>query len=168
MLKRRGRPRYPDTEAIEYGGYVFTRRPGKKYFECNKWDKERKRQWTDSLHRAIWRNTYGEIPDRHDIHHKDEDYNNNAIENLECIPKSDHARLHNRFAAFNGTAESREHHKRLTALIWANAKYKTYTCGECGKAFESRRINLPPKFCSKNCCGNHNRRIRRARVRLAS
>lgn len=44
--------------------------------------------------RAIWEKENGPIPDKHVIHHKDEDFTNNALENLECIPVSIHISLH--------------------------------------------------------------------------
>lgn len=46
------------------------------------------------LHRDTWVSHYGEIPEGWDIHHKDHDKTNNHIENLHCLSKSDHARLH--------------------------------------------------------------------------
>tara|TARA_R110000824_G_scaffold338104_1_gene524638 strand:+ start:863 stop:1288 length:426 start_codon:yes stop_codon:yes gene_type:complete len=44
------------------------------------------------LHRDVWENERGEIPDQHDIHHLDEDKRNNKVANLECLPKSEHTR----------------------------------------------------------------------------
>jgi hypothetical protein len=53
------------------------------------------------LHRDIWEFYNGIIPDKYDIHHIDHDKSNNNIENLELLPKSEHARLyatgHNQF-----------------------------------------------------------------------
>jgi hypothetical protein len=46
------------------------------------------------LHREVWRQSYGEIPKSHHIHHLDGDPSNNSIENLECIYSGDHSRLH--------------------------------------------------------------------------
>ena len=45
------------------------------------------------MHRDVWVHFNGDIPDGHDIHHKDHDKENNDIGNLECISKSLH-RLH--------------------------------------------------------------------------
>src|ERR1700721_3279697 len=36
------------------------------------------------LHRVIWTEHNGPIPEEHDIHHKDEDWRNSDIDNLEC------------------------------------------------------------------------------------
>lgn len=46
------------------------------------------------MHRYVWEKCNGLIPDGFDIHHIDEDKSNNQISNLECLPKSDHARKH--------------------------------------------------------------------------
>lgn len=47
------------------------------------------------MHRYVWRFYNGDIPDGFDIHHKNHDRSDNQIENLECLSKSEHARLYN-------------------------------------------------------------------------
>jgi len=47
------------------------------------------------LHRDIWAFNYGEIPVGYDVHHKDENKSNNAVDNLELLTTEDHTRLHN-------------------------------------------------------------------------
>jgi hypothetical protein len=46
------------------------------------------------MHRYVWENEKGEIPEGYDIHHLDCDKSNNSIENLECLPKAEHTRLY--------------------------------------------------------------------------
>ena len=46
------------------------------------------------VHRLVWALTYGPIPNGYDVHHKDENRLNNAIENLEAMPAPEHHRLH--------------------------------------------------------------------------
>lgn len=46
------------------------------------------------LHRDVWEFYNGEIPNKFDIHHKDEDTKNNKLENLECLPKAERTRLY--------------------------------------------------------------------------
>ena len=46
------------------------------------------------LHRDIWEFHNGPIPYGWDVHHKVEDRTHNDPSNLECLPKSDHTRLH--------------------------------------------------------------------------
>ena len=44
------------------------------------------------MHRYVWEYYNGPIPAGHDIHHINEQKWDNRIENLECLPKSEHTR----------------------------------------------------------------------------
>jgi len=46
------------------------------------------------MHRFVWESEIGEIPQGYDIHHINGQKWDNRIENLECLSKSDHARLY--------------------------------------------------------------------------
>ena len=46
------------------------------------------------VHRGCWEAYHGVIPDKHVVHHHDEDRRNNVVGNLSCMPKGDHMRLH--------------------------------------------------------------------------
>lgn len=48
------------------------------------------------VHRLIWEEHYGEIPEGYEIHHKDGDKHNNRIWNLECISNKEHKKRHKR------------------------------------------------------------------------
>lgn len=45
------------------------------------------------MHRDVWEHFNGKIPKDHDIHHIDRDKTNNKLSNLECLSKTDHARM---------------------------------------------------------------------------
>lgn len=47
-----------------------------------------------NLGRKIWEEHYGEIPKGYVIHHIDGDTKNDRIENLRCMSKSEHKKLH--------------------------------------------------------------------------
>lgn len=74
------------TEQIEYNGLFYTKNKNGYWRETT-----RNRE---SLHRQIWIDNNGAIPEGMEVHHKDENKNNNSIENLEIMSTSDHAKLH--------------------------------------------------------------------------
>jgi hypothetical protein len=47
-----------------------------------------------SLHRDVWESVHGPIPEGHHVHHKNNDWDRNDIDDLECLSSSDHRRLH--------------------------------------------------------------------------
>jgi len=46
------------------------------------------------FHRVIYAAHFGPIPPGHDIHHKNGVKHDNRLENLECLPHSEHSRRH--------------------------------------------------------------------------
>lgn len=44
------------------------------------------------MHRYVWEKNYGKIPLNYDIHHINQLKHDNRIENLECLPKSEHTK----------------------------------------------------------------------------
>ena len=46
------------------------------------------------MHRYVWEKERGKIPNGWDIHHINEIKSDNRIDNLECLPKSEHTRLY--------------------------------------------------------------------------
>ena len=107
------------------------------------------------LHRRIWVEHNGKIPENHHIHHIDDNWRNNNIENLECIEASEHSRLHmeERFKddtyreknrrqliessekakEWHKSEEGREWHKQHAKKQFSKREYKTYKCEVCGK-----------------------------------
>ena len=85
-----------ERETIEYNGKKYHRYPNAKksnhrHYYTNHSDSKKP---PVSLHRQIWMDHYGEIPKGHHIHHKDGNFDNNSIENLECISASEHRKKH--------------------------------------------------------------------------
>lgn len=171
MVKRRGKKPAPDTEVIEFDGIRYTRRPGKRYFKTWRWDSTQKRYCADSLHRAVWRFHYGDIPDDHDIHHKDGNWDNNDISNLECLSEKEHFQQHRDrmyrtpeqmrptreglarwFEEVRGTEEYREQCRRRIDIARSKAKPVNYLCEVCGACFTVTRLGgKKAKFCSRLC-----------------
>jgi hypothetical protein len=63
------------------------------------------------LHRHVWEDHHGPIPPKHDVHHIDRNTLNNAIDNLECIPKAKHAAQH-----LSARSKTPEHLAHLDAI----------------------------------------------------
>lgn len=124
------------------------------------------------LHRQVWVKHNGKIPKGYEIHHKDGDWKNNDISNLEIVLKADHAREHlnerlndpeqrivlvaglekAREAAkeWHSSAEGLEFHSHLGRLSWQNRKSVKLKCEACGCSFEAKRTEVA-KYCSRAC-----------------
>lgn len=70
---------------IYYGRKFYKNNLG--YWVCTK----SRMPWA---HRWVWINHYGDIPKGHDVHHKDGDKDNNDVNNLEIMTRSQHQTLH--------------------------------------------------------------------------
>lgn len=89
-FKRAGLPRRPRPEPRPF--VVFE---GDRYTENGRGYWRRTTGTRSLLHQDVWWWHAGPIPKGWDIHHKNGDPSDNAIENLECLPKAAHTRLHN-------------------------------------------------------------------------
>lgn len=84
-------------EAVEFNGITFRRYPDSdnaahaRYFKPGG-------QWINkgvqALHQEVWKAAHGPIPDGYEVHHRDRDFTNNDLANLECIPRADHRAEH--------------------------------------------------------------------------
>ena len=134
-------------EEVWFQGMRFIRYPystdpvRQNYYRCRK-DKK-----TVYLHRAVWSEVYGPIPDNFVVHHKDENTSNNSVENLEVLSRKEHTRLHTSMHV----PEWRKKH--LTSKIyldkWARTGTKMFTCLQCLRQFDSRS-RVIPRFCNNN------------------
>ena len=99
------------------------------------------------LHRCLYQYFVGEIPAGFEIHHIDNNPENNSLENLLCLTKSEHTRLH--FESSTGRFSKAE-----------------MTCQMCGKTFQ-KRYNGHNRFCSDKC-KNKARHIEDREVRICA
>lgn len=122
------------------------------------------------LHRYMWQKYYGEIPKGFEIHHKDENKDNNEIENLELLTKDKHLAWHGEnapdglkakwidnlnearsaAAKWHKSKEGKEWHSEMQKQAWKKREPIKYKCKNCGKEFESLK-NHNAKFCSPSC-----------------
>ena len=83
------------------------------------------------LHQAVWLYYFGLISEGYEIHHKNENKDDNNIENLQSLSKGDHSKIHNK-------------------LKLENRKKIKVVCNECGKEFEAYDCGKN-RFCSDYC-----------------
>lgn len=149
-----------------YKGRKFWIQSNGRYFQDG--SKTRKERL---LHRVIWSDHNGPIPEGMCVHHKDRNWRNNDLSNLELMPHSDHSRMHTiecmrepeyaRTAAI-GLEKAREAakawhsseagklwHSQHGKDVWAKRTKKTFQCVVCGKACES--VTRIAKYCSTRC-----------------
>ena len=77
-------------------GFKMSRKPGGPFADdgsgyLRTYDREGK---PCRIHRGCWEAYWGTVPEGHDVHHRDEDRQNNVIENLALMTQAEHAKLH--------------------------------------------------------------------------
>lgn len=121
-----------------------------------------------ALHRAVWEYHYDTIPPGLTINHKDWDWHNNQIENIELMTQAENNRHQRPEATENrrnnmlkvalpkasewhrseaGKAWHREHAKKT----YAKRKPVTKNCAQCHEDFETTQIADTARFCHPNC-----------------
>lgn len=134
------------------------------------------RRGAKGLHVAIWEFYSGKkVPKGFVVHHKDHNVFNNNFDNLECIPRGEHIKMHAEESKNNGlykTEKWKEHldsirkqaaewHKSSAGHLWhvqhgleAAKKTKkpreTRKCEYCGEEFVCKQTKKQ-RFCSKRC-----------------
>lgn len=124
------------------------------------------------LHRIVWTQAFGPVPDKHEIHHVNEDWTDNRIENLECIDAVKHQRDHMlekykdpafmaarlkdlesaqiAAKAWHSSTAGIEWHKKHGKESWVGRKQETVKCSVCGVDYETFFPTMT-RFCSKSC-----------------
>ena len=118
------------------GGYSFRKdRKTGYYLSSKKIDGKRKR-----LHVFVWEAANGEVPSGYEVHHIDQNKDNNDINNLVLLSVAEHRKLH---------ADGQKENKSLVAA----------KCTYCGKMFETKKSYSANQnsFCSGKCKAAHRR-----------
>lgn len=121
-----------------------------------------------TLHRYVWEKEFGNIPEKHIIHHLDNNTLNNKINNLVCIERGKHQSEHLKeperiklsrktievariyASKWHGSKAGLQFHKKLGKLSWKNKiKYKK-ECTFCNKNYKTY-FPSRSKFCSTSC-----------------
>lgn len=148
----------PETITVEYGGVLWTRYPNSKR-RTHRVYYQRHERWKEPpvfLHRRIYEDNFGPIPEGYHIHHKDNNPENNSPDNLEALP----ARVHNRITikellsnpqrrekAYGGRASFEQ--RQLNSARQKNRKQIEATCSLCGDKFMTRCYAKEKRLCSE-------------------
>ena len=124
----------------------------------------RTKDYTYLAHRWVWEHHNGLIPENMDIHHKDGNKDNNQIENLGILSRSEHRKEHWQDENLKKVCieqldsvrpikwlKSEEGKKAISEKgkqIWAERKEKVIVCEHCGKEKSFKRW---ARFCCKAC-----------------
>lgn len=165
---------------ITFKGVTYTRWPNhpERSKRCYYWPPRGSNR--DALHREIWKDAHGPIPDGHVIHHIDHDPLNNDVANLACMAHGDHTRHHrtdedaerdrahldrhrDRAAEWHRSPEGRDWHSR-NARASAERRRVERHCEVCGKAYQTSHPERS-KYCSVACQQRDRRRTGKAGVR---
>lgn len=164
-------------EVTYKNGYAYVdeykfRRDSKSgyYLSTRKIDNARKR-----LHVYMWEKYNGKVPKGYEIHHKDENKDNNEIDNLMCMTKKEHLQWHaaniseeqlekvranlelarEKASEWHKSEEGREWHRSQARKRFKHDVRFNLTCTVCGKQYTSPK--KWSKFCSRNCAAKDRR-----------
>lgn len=127
------------------------------------------------LHVYMWEKYNDIVPKGYEIHHKDENKDNNEIDNLMCMTRKEHLKWHSenispelaekqmknlekaRKAAvkWHKSKEGREWHRSQAKTRFKHDSEFDLVCVVCGSDFTSPK--QWSKFCSRNCASKHRR-----------
>lgn len=152
---------------ILYAGERFRIQTTGRYYQSG-----RKGSPERLLHRRIWIDNFGAIPEGFVVHHKDGDWTNNRIENLELVDRSSHATQHMRermsdpeyrsvayqalasariaASAWHGSPDGIAWHSEHGKRTWEGREPSRVACSVCGKEYDTF-FPTRSRFCSKAC-----------------
>ena len=155
-----------------YNGKVYVRDDKTGYY-LNSTSRKR-------LHRVVYENEVGPIPDGFEIHHIDRDKSNNEISNLQCLSKREHAILHGtsltkeekekraknivkyampKAKEWHSTEQGKTWHSQHGRESYKQRAINIYTCDNCENPFETKHIySVGNKFCSNKCKSAYRRK----------
>ena len=155
-------------QAVVFNGYKYYKQKT-GYYQMAETNKRKQLGIERRLHRAIWRFYNGDIPKGYQVHHKDENKDNNDISNLELLSASEHAKLHSRRTKIwwhttkgkkankKGIKNARAWHSSEEGYKWHSEHQKQSikkmvveeTCLECGKTFTTFKDKRHQAMCRK-------------------
>lgn len=160
-------------ETIVYRDITFRRYPDSKDWSTRRYYGPgilERQSGVESLHREVYKDHFGPIPDGCDIHHADFDQDNNEPSNLVCLTKDEHIAVHRAHvraypddwaehmarisplaAVWHRSDEGRAWHREHARKTWEGRRTEQRVCAQCEREFESRTLRDNDRFCSNNC-----------------
>ena len=141
--------------SVTHNGIVYTKYEGRHYYNPNG---TYIKNGYAALHRQVWIDANGDIPQGHHIHHIDHDQDNNDISNLQCIEAGTHQRLHGHLQKDEVQAklkEWRESDEGKATLRENAVKMRERTperklaCKHCKKSFVTKSSTAI--YCGQDC-----------------
>lgn len=154
-------------EFVDYRGERFYLQSTGRYYQSGRKDVRER-----LLHSRVWSDENGPIPDGCEIHHKDENWRNNELQNLELVNGVDHQREHMlkkmqdpefrersiqhlrsgsaAAADWHRSDAGRDWHARHAVEGWKDRKPKSACCEVCGLQYETF-FPTRSRFCSMSC-----------------
>jgi len=137
------------SETIRYNGYNYRRYPNSSSLSIRTYFSRfnHKTNKSEALHRRIWIDHNGPIPDKHHIHHIDHDTLNNDISNLVCVAIREHGDLHSDLTDKDKTYKRNWARNNRKPVITLKTKFN---CKQCNTEFESHQTDRAA-YCSLIC-----------------
>lgn len=150
----------------------------RRYYLCGRYFQRQ----GERLHRRVWEDLNGPVPDGHHVHHRDHDTSHNEPGNLELLSNSSHLSYHAAKSGhgrttiavaglaakeWHGSEEGREWHRAHYAerVAPVMSERAVTTCLECGAEFETSRVHA---HLARYCSGRCRQRANRARKRTTT
>lgn len=156
---------------IEFNGLIYTK-DNKTGYYLNSTTRKR-------LHRVVYEYYNGEIPKGYEIHHIDQNKENNDISNLKLVSKKEHIKIHKELLTeeqkqwkrnnlnekarpeaikWHKSKEGKEWHKEQYKKSLGNRKEIEFVCEYCGNKYKTIKC-ANNKFCSNKCKSANRRKL---------
>ena len=152
---------------IIYAGESFRLQSTGRYYQSGRKDAQER-----LLHRRVWVDHHGAIPDGFHVHHKDGDWGNNSINNLELVDAKQHLSQHtfekmsnlefrgkalaaldlarDAAAAWHGSEDGIAWHREHGVRTWEGRQPVEAVCSVCSGKYETFFPGRS-RFCSRSC-----------------
>lgn len=121
---------------------------GRRYYRVGGYYKRRDGY---ALHRVIWEEANGPVPEGHHVHHLDENRINNDLANLVCLPIEEHRRVHigPKATEWHRSEAGRAWHRAHAIEQHINPTLIERVCERCGKTFSCYQSDR--RYCTRYC-----------------